>query len=126
MFHLQAALERLPHWDDGRNHIVFTTSDFERPPVGREIRAHAGMSLAEYRPCQDVTFPTFNIRNVRPLLPRPAVFHIAAFTPPPLYCGPSAADSSPPHPCLQLPLPAALSAKFGGLVNTRVFLCLQR
>eukprot|EP00040_Diaphanoeca_grandis_P041519 m.6002 g.6002 ORF g.6002 m.6002 type:complete len:441 (+) comp4836_c0_seq1:101-1423(+) len=54
-------LQALPHWDGGRNHVLFTTSDFEVGPYGLAMRAHAGSELQEFRPCLDVAFPCFNV-----------------------------------------------------------------
>lgn len=53
--HIQAMLNALSSWDNGRNHILFTTSDFELPSHEFAIRAHAGSELKNFSPCIDVS-----------------------------------------------------------------------
>lgn len=62
---LQRKLHRLPHWNGGRNHIIFNSYSGTWPDyaedlgldIGRAILAKASMSTQRYRPNFDVSLP---------------------------------------------------------------------
>eukprot|EP00041_Stephanoeca_diplocostata_P035429 m.1248557 g.1248557 ORF g.1248557 m.1248557 type:complete len:448 (+) comp24698_c0_seq34:350-1693(+) len=58
---IEDSLRALKSWDHGRNHILFTTSDFEVAAHDFSSRAHAGSDLRLYAACHDVSFPAYNI-----------------------------------------------------------------
>ncbi|GLI63122.1 hypothetical protein VaNZ11_006028, partial [Volvox africanus] len=75
---LEAALRSLPHWNEGKNHIIFNyNNDWPNPgfDVGKAIVVRASSIIQTYRPDFDVALPL-----TRPIIrePSPLVVHLGS------------------------------------------------